>query len=60
MVWQIVNKVDTESAKKLPLPVRTPFLEMEGLRAPPSKSKEDSDLIEKKGINPECETTLMK
>ena len=32
MVWQIVNKVDTEKARQTPLFVRTPFLEMEGLR----------------------------
>ena len=31
MVWQIVNKVDTEIAMKIPLMARTPFLEMEGL-----------------------------
>ena len=31
MVWQIVNKVDTEIAMKVPLMARTPFLEMEGL-----------------------------
>jgi hypothetical protein len=31
MVWQIVNKVDTETAKKIPLFARTPFIEMEGL-----------------------------
>ena len=31
MVWQIVNKVDTEKAKKIPLFARSPFIEMEGL-----------------------------
>ena len=31
MVWQIVNKVNTEKARKVPLWVRSPFLEMEGL-----------------------------
>ena len=31
MVWQIVNKVDTEIAMKVPLMARTPFLEVEGL-----------------------------
>ena len=31
MVWQIVNKVDTEKARKIPLWVRSPFIEMEGL-----------------------------
>ena len=34
MVWQIVNKVDTEMAKKVGLWVRSPFLEMEGLYTP--------------------------
>ena len=31
MVWQIVNKVNTEKARKVPLWVRSPFIEMEGL-----------------------------
>ena len=31
MVWQIVNKVDTEIAKKVPLWARSPFIELEGL-----------------------------
>ena len=31
MVWQIVNKVDTETARKVPLWARSPFIEMEGL-----------------------------
>ena len=31
MVWQIVNKVDTEIAKKVPIWARSPFIEMEGL-----------------------------
>lgn len=31
MVWQIVNKVDVETAKKVPLWVRSPFIEMQGL-----------------------------
>ena len=34
LVWQIVNKVDTETARKLPLYARSPFLEMEGLMRP--------------------------
>ena len=32
MVWEIVNNVDIETAKKLPLFARTPFLESEGLK----------------------------
>ena len=31
MVWQIVNKVDTETAKKTPLFARSPFIEMEAV-----------------------------
>ena len=30
-MWQIVNNVDIDSAKKLPLFARTPFLEAEGI-----------------------------
>ena len=33
MVWQIVNKVDTEIAKKVTIWARSPFIEMEGLRS---------------------------
>ena len=31
MVWQIVNKIDVETSKKVPLFLRSSFLEMEGL-----------------------------
>ena len=31
MVWQIVNKVDVETARKVTLWARSPFIEMEGL-----------------------------
>ena len=31
MVWQIVNKVDVETARRVPLWARSPFIEMEGL-----------------------------
>ena len=31
MVWQIVNNVDTEIAKKIPIRARSPFIEREGL-----------------------------
>ena len=31
MLWQIVNNVDVETARKVPLWVRSPFIEMEGL-----------------------------
>ena len=31
-MWQIVNNVDIDTAKKLPLFQRTPFLESEGLK----------------------------
>ena len=33
MVWQIVNKVDTEIAKKVTIWARSPFIEVEGLRS---------------------------
>ena len=36
-MWQIVNNVDIEAAKKYPLLARSPFLEMEGL-FPPSNN----------------------
>ena len=39
MVWQIVNKVDTENSRKIPLWARSPFVEMEGLIA--NDQKED-------------------
>ena len=42
MVWQIVNKVDTEKARKIPLWVRSPFIEMEGLfREKEEKTREE-------------------
>ena len=50
MVWQIVNKVDTESAKKVPLWVRTPFVEMQGLYTPES-AEEFKDFGKDKGID---------
>merc|ERR1712141_83532 len=31
LVWQMVNNVDIDTAKKLPLFAKTPFLEAEGL-----------------------------
>ena len=33
MVWQIVNKVDTEIAKKVTIWTRSPFIEMDGLKS---------------------------
>lgn len=33
MVWQIVNKVDTEIAEKVTIWSRSPFIEMEGLKS---------------------------
>lgn len=50
-MWQIVNKVDREAAKKVPLWVRTPFLEMEGLFIPEyieefKKAPMDKEMIE--------------
>ena len=30
MVWQIVNNLDVENAKKIPLSRRTPFIEYKG------------------------------
>ena len=33
MVWQIVNKVDTEIAKEVTIWARSPFIEVEGLRS---------------------------
>ena len=30
MVWQIVNRLDTETSKKIPLSRRSPFLEYKG------------------------------
>ena len=49
MVWQIVNKVDTEKAFKLPLWVRSPFLEMEGL-ADESSQEEFKKYFEENGV----------
>ena len=43
MVWQIVNNVDIEAAKKLPLFQRTPFLESEGLKDMKNVPKEMMD-----------------
>ena len=30
MVWQIVNKVDMETAKTIPLAQRSPYIELKG------------------------------
>ena len=49
MVWQIVNKVDTETAKKVPLFIRTPFIEMEGLYTP-KNIEEAYEFAKKNGI----------
>ena len=39
MVWQIVHNVDTETAKKIPILARSPFLECEGLFVPKQAEK---------------------
>ena len=49
MVWQIVNKVDTEKAFKLPLWVRSPFLEMDGL-ATEGSEEEFKKYFEENGV----------
>ena len=42
-MWQIVNNVDIDTAKKLPLFARTPFLESEGLKEMKDVPKEVLD-----------------
>ena len=42
-MWQIVNNVDIDTAKKLPLFARTPFLESEGLKEMKGVPKEALD-----------------
>ena len=42
-MWQIVNNVDIDTAKKVPLFARTPFLESEGLRQMKGVPKEALD-----------------
>ena len=50
MVWQIVNKVETENSKKIPLWCRSPFVEMEGLMS--MEQKEELKTMEsEKGIS---------
>ena len=39
MIWQIVNNVDIESANKIPLPERSPFIEKD--KKPHSKKSEE-------------------
>ena len=42
-MWQIVNNVDIDTAKKVPLFARTPFLESEGLKEMKGVPKEALD-----------------
>ena len=50
MVWQIVNKVDTEIAKKVTIWARSPFIEMEGLQSE-DKSKTFKAMGDEQGFN---------
>ena len=44
MVWQIVNNVDIETANKIPLQHRSPFIEVDGVRGKkPQKSENSND-----------------
>ncbi len=53
MVWQIVNKVDTEIAKKEPIWARSPFIEYEGLQSE-GKSETFKAMCEEQGFNVGC------
>ena len=54
MVWQIVNKVNIDAAKEVPLFERSPFLEAEALapKGGPPGSNMFKEMQDKQGMNP--------